>query len=130
MTHSAAKKANSLDREQDPVDIEAIRERLSRRFGKDLHHLSTRKAPVRTRKDSKADLRTIKQKLCDRFKHIRLPTLCGVRYRQTTSFRERDIPEGATSTYAIVLNNQKIHPNTSADSIELPSITNIRCCLL
>nr|PNR30234.1 hypothetical protein PHYPA_026550 [Physcomitrium patens] len=109
MFSSVAKKVDSLDRE-DSVDIDAIRERLSKRLGKDIHRFGNLE-PFDTKRASKEDLRNIKQKLCDRFKHIKLPTLCGARYRHATSFRARDIPEEATSTYAIVLSNQKVYPN-------------------
>lgn len=82
------KKVKSSDLDKDHVDIEAIRERLSSRFGKDVHDLATSK---------EEDLRTLKQKLSEKFKSFKVPTLCGVRYRQITSFRARDIPDSATS---------------------------------
>ena len=99
MLFTAVKKAKSVDLEKD-VDVEALREKLSKRFGKDIHHFgNTVPAGSRSSRSSGADsstsedLQTIKQKLSNKFKRIKLPTLCGVRYRRTTSFRPRDVAE-------------------------------------
>ncbi|KAG0601068.1 hypothetical protein M758_11G081400 [Ceratodon purpureus] len=100
MPFTAVKKAKSVELEKD-VDIEAIREKLSKRFGKDIYDYSSRtpaasRSSQSLRKNSGApeeDLQTMKQKLSNKFKRIRLPTLCGYTYRRTTSFRSKDVAE-------------------------------------
>lgn len=84
------KKVKPGDLEKDHVDIEAIRERLSKRFGKNVHHLGTIAPAADSRRAYGEDLRTLKQQLTEKFKSFKVPTLCGVRYRQITSFRIRD----------------------------------------
>jgi len=90
MIFIVVKKVKSVDLEKDHVDIEAIRERLSKRFGKDVHHFGTIAPAAGSRRASREDLRTLKQKLTEKFKNFKVPTLCGVRNRQITSFRIRD----------------------------------------
>lgn len=92
MIFIVVKRVKSIDLEEEHVDVEAIRERLSKRFGKDIHHLGNiAPAAGNGTATSKEDLRTLKQKLAEKFKHFKVPTLCGVRYRQITTFRPRDM---------------------------------------
>lgn len=88
------KKAKSVDIEKDHVDIEAIRERLSKRFGKDVNDLGKiSPAAAGQSATSREDLPTLKQKLSKKFKGFKVPTLCGVRHRRITAFRDRDMED-------------------------------------
>ena len=94
MLFTVEKKAKSVDLEKD-VDIEAIKEKLSRRFGKDIDpaaRISSRSSGTNP-STPKEDQPTTKQRLTAKFRRIKLPTLCGFRYHQTTSFCPKDKQE-------------------------------------